>query len=121
MLEVQLDGGRSHFEPGETLSGTLQWLLDDPPDAVELRLVWLTRGRGDQDVGISRTLRIEAPAATGSDRFELELPSGPFSCSGRLLSIAWALELVALPGDRAARVDLVLAPEGREVTLGDVA
>ncbi|MDJ0852594.1 MAG: hypothetical protein QNK04_29850 [Myxococcota bacterium] len=117
MLEIRIEGGRTGFEPGAMLRGTLAWALGDPPEAVELRLLWYTRGRGDQDVGVARTLRIESTGAQGSSPFELEAPSGPYSCSGRLVSICWALEAVAKPGKNTARTELVIAPGGREVDL----
>ena len=121
MLEIRVDAGATSFAPGDALRGTLQWMGDRVPEAVELRLLWYTEGRGDQDVGVARTLRIEAPAAVGSSPFELEAPSGPYSCSGQLISIRWALEAVAKPGKETARTELVLAPGGREVQLGSPA
>ena len=113
MLEVEIDGGRDAFSPGESVKGTVQWMLDDAPDAIEVRLLWYTEGRGDQDVGLARTLRIEAPSAMGSSPFELESASGPYSWSGRLISIRWAVEAVAKPGAYTARSEIVLGPEGR--------
>jgi hypothetical protein len=117
VLEIHVDGGAA-FAPGHTLRGTLQWMGDAAPEALELRLLWYTEGRGDQDVGVARTLRIETPSAVGSSSFELEVPSGPYSCSGRLVSIRWALEAVTKPGKQTARAELVLAPGAREVELG---
>ncbi len=118
MLEIRVDGGRTAFAPGETLRGTISWAGEVAPEAVELRLLWYTQGRGDQDVGVARTLRIGSTGPVGSSSFELEAPSGPYSCSGRLVSIGWALEAVTKPGRDTARTDLVLAPGGREVELG---
>lgn len=117
MLEIHVAGGREAFAPGERVTGTLQWLGDAAPDAVELRLLWYTEGRGDQDVGVARSLLVEAPAAVGSTPFELQAPSGPYSCAGRLVAIRWALEAVARPGGETTRVELVVAPGGREVEL----
>jgi hypothetical protein len=118
VLEIHVDAGDGALAPGDTLRGTLQWVGDRAPEAVELRLLWYTEGRGDQDVGVARTLRIEAPAAVGSSPFEFETPSGPYSCSGRLISIRWALEAMTQPGKETARAELVLAPGGCEVQLG---
>ena len=116
-LEIALDGGRDAFRPSETVCGRVSWVLDTPPEAVELRLFWYTEGRGDRDAGIARTLRIEAPGAHGSQDFELELPSGPYSFSGRLISLVWALELVALPAEGATRREILVGPTGVEVSL----
>jgi hypothetical protein len=121
VLEIRIDEERASFAPGETVRGSVSWTLAEAPDAVELRLLWYTEGRGDQDVGVARSLRIEAPASVGSSAFELETPAGPYSCSGRLLSIRWALEAVASPGKYTVRSELVVAPDGREVELTRVA
>jgi hypothetical protein len=118
VLEIHVDGGVEAFAPGDTLRGTLQWMGDAAPDAIELRLLWYTEGRGDQDVGVARTLLIETPSAAGSSPFEFEAPGGPYSCSGRLVSIRWAFEAVTRPGKETVRAELVLAPGGREVELG---
>jgi hypothetical protein len=117
VLEIRVDGGVGAFAPGDGLSGTLRWVGDAAPEAVELRLLWYTEGRGDRDVGVARTLRIETPTAVGSSSFDFEAPAGPYSCSGRLVSIRWVLEAVTQPGREATRAELVLAPGGREVEL----
>jgi len=119
VVEISLDGNRRAVAPRDTLRGTLQWVLDAPPESVELRLLWYTEGRGDQDVGVARSLRIEAPAAVGSSPFDFEAPGGPYSCAGRLVSVRWALEAIARPGKEAGRTELVLGPGGLEVDLLD--
>lgn len=118
MIELHVDGGRRDLAPGETLCGTVQWTCANAPEAVEVRLLWYTEGRGDRDVGVARRLRIEAPTAIGSNAFRLDTPSGPWSCSGRLVSIRWALEAVTQPGGETARSELTLAPGGLEIALG---
>ena len=47
----------------------------------------------------------------------MTLPAGPYSFSGRLISLIWALELVAEPGNHVARVEITLGPDGQEVVL----
>lgn len=116
MLEIHVDGGRRACAPGDRIRGTLQWMADAGPGAIELRLLWYTQGRGDRDAGVAERLRVDAPPAVGSSAFDFTAPSGPYSCSGRLVSICWALEAVTGEGD-VARVELVIAPHGREVLL----
>ncbi len=117
MLEVRIEGGRTGFAPGERVRGHVEWHEDAPPEAIEVRLLWHTEGRGDKDVGVARTQRIEAPSASGSSRFDLECPQGPHSFSGRLISLRWAVEATAIPQKTTARAELVLAPEGEELDL----
>jgi hypothetical protein len=41
--------------------------------------------------------------------------------SGTMVSVSWAVELVALPDDRdAARVDIIVAPERRPLVLAEL-
>ena len=115
-LSIETEEQRTGFRPGETLAGTLRWQLEQPTDFVELRLFWFTEGRGDRDVGIARTLRYEHVGREGSERFELELPEGPYSFSGRLISLRWALELVVDDGS-TERLALVIAPGEAEIRL----
>jgi hypothetical protein len=116
-LTLELATDQRGFRSGERIRGTFGWSLEKSCTALELRLFWYTQGKGTQDVGIVQTRRVGNPVMAGQELFEMELPEGPYSFSGRLITLAWALELVALPGDEAERVDLVLSPTGQEVRL----
>jgi hypothetical protein len=120
-LRIDLADGNEIRQPNAPVGGEIAWRLDRPVEALELRLFWYTEGRGDRDVGIARTLRIDAPGAIGAQPFELELPSGPYSFSGPLISLVWALELIASPGDLAVRREIVVGPKRHEVVLRQVA
>lgn len=120
-LRIDLPGADEPRLPGSTVSGTVEWALDRAPEALELRLFWYTEGRGDRDAGVARSLRIASPGAAGSQPFALDLPSGPYSFSGRLVSLVWALELVVSPGDAVARCEIVVSPSNGEVLIDRVA
>jgi hypothetical protein len=117
MLEVRIEGGESAFAPLQSVRGRVEWHEDSPPEAIEVRLLWHTEGRGDPDASVARTLRIEAPSAEGSSAFEFECPHGPYSFSGRLISLRWAVEATAVPQKTTARAAIVIAPDGEEVDL----
>jgi hypothetical protein len=87
------------------------------PAAVELRLFWFTKGKGAGDLTVVDKVRFDAPTERERRRFQLMLPEGPYSFVGRLVSLVWAVELVVLPGDEAARTELVIAPGARPVML----
>jgi hypothetical protein len=53
----------------------------------------------------------------GDRSFSFRLPDGPYSFSGSLITLTWALELVALPNRTTERLDLVVAPTPVEVRL----
>ena len=116
-LEVSIGSGRIVFSPGEEVEATAVWRLDDVPRSLELRLFWFTEGKGDRDSEIAARAAIE-PAASGHQTCRLRIPElGPCSFSGRLISLLWAVELVAEPGDHAGRAGLVVSSLGREILL----
>jgi len=116
-LSVETTDGRTGFEPGDETEVELQWELDEPAKAVELRVVWNTAGKGTTDVQVVKVERIEDPSLSERRRMKLTLPRSPYSYSGRLVSIVWALELVALPKEESARLEIVIGPGEREVSL----
>src|SRR5690606_32463287 len=108
---------RTVYRPGEIMTGSVGWDLDKPPTAVELRLFWHTRGKGDRDVGIADRIAFDQPQQRDQRDFSLTLPDRPFSFSGKLISLMWALELVAQPGNAHQRLEITLSPTGAEVDL----
>lgn len=118
-LHIATMDKRTAFRPGEVLEGVLGWLFADAaPEALELRLFWFTRGKGTQDVGVHKNLRLESPPAEGKRSFRLRLPHAPYSFSGKLISLTWALEFVAEPSGAVERLEIVLSPSGAEIELG---
>jgi hypothetical protein len=116
-LELTLEDGRTAFEPGARLTGVAAWSAPVAPRGMELRLSWAMQGRGGRDFKIADTISLPAPAAAERRPFILTLPAGPYSFRGRLVTLTWTLELVALPGEEKARVDLVCAPGGKTIDL----
>ncbi len=119
-LSIDLIENRTAFEPGAEMNGSASWTLDRPAHALELRLFWFTRGKGTEDTGVVATQRFEQPLAQESRSFHFRLPQVPYSFSGKLISLIWALELVAYPSKEVARREIVLAPGGSEVRLESV-
>jgi hypothetical protein len=116
-LRIELADDRRWYLPGETVAGRVVWRLDESTEAVELRLFWHTSGKGTEDVEIVDAVHTETGGTSGEKGFSFRLPLGPYSFSGSLITLAWALELVALPGGETERVELVVAPTPVEVRL----
>ena len=116
-MSVEIDGGRTAFSPGERVEGLASWELAEQPEELEVRLFWSTSGRGDEDQDVVAVEPVPAPAPSGWVRFSFALPPGPYSFSGRLVSLAWAVELVAQREGLAASAPIVVGPEGREVRI----
>ena len=117
MIQVETRDGVTSFRPGDELSGRAWWQLDRQPDEVVARLFWYTQGKGTQDVVVVQEETFPAPGQQDQRKFSFRLPEGPFSFSGRLISLIWAVEVVALPGEESGRVEFTVSPTGDEIRI----
>ena len=117
-LRIELAGGRTAFMPGQPISGRVSWRLADQPSSAQLRLFWYTSGKGVTDVGVVEMLPFASPQREDQREFTLTLPREPYSFSGTLIALRWALELMLEPGGLVERLEFVLAPTGQPVVLG---
>ena len=115
---IELRDGKSFFHPREPVEGQVSWSLERVPASVELRLFWYTQGKGDRDVGVVENIPLADPAAEDRRTFSLDLPDGPYSFSGKLVSLVWAVEVVIQPGDLTDSVNFTMSPTGEELRLG---
>ena len=120
-LSISIREDKTAFAPHEAIEGAIQWNLDANPRHLELSLFWYTSGKGTRDVGVVETVTVENPGAFGSRDFSFALPEGPYSFSGKLISLIWAVELSCSPGAETVRREIVLSPAGEELVLGVVA
>ena len=116
-VSISTRDGRTEFAPGDRLELQAEWQLLEPPRAVEIRLIWYTRGKGDTDVCIVDETRFDNPQPFDRQPCEFQLPEAPYSFSGKLISLIWAVEVVVEPGGESQRLDIVLAPDRREISL----
>ncbi|MCM8814079.1 MAG: hypothetical protein NC924_09140 [Candidatus Omnitrophica bacterium] len=116
-LTIQLEAATNGFAPGETVSGTLSWNLPKPAQNIELRLVWYTNGKGDRDVEIIESAVFSIEELSGTRPFKFTLPPGPYSFSGRNISLLWALELFAHGSPETTQAGIVVSPVRRELLL----
>ena len=117
MIQVETRDGITSFRPGDDVSGRASWQLDRQPDEVVARLFWYTQGKGTQDVVVVQEEIFPAPGQQDQRKFNFRLPEGPFSFSGRLISLIWAVEVVALPGEESGRVEFTVSPTGDEIRI----
>lgn len=117
-VEITVRENKAAYRPGEEISGEVRWNFNEAPQAIELRLFWYTSGKGTTDVEIVDDLRFDNPAARESRPYRFTLPESPYSFSGKLISLLWALELEVDGGDdNVARYEFVLSPSGKEIVL----
>ena len=117
MLTLETTDGRTWYTPGELIEGRASWYLDEEVEAVEIRFFWYTSGKGTRDVGVEGNLRIDGPDTSSHREFSFRVPDGPYSFSGKLITLAWAIELVILPSGETERLDLGVGPRPVEVIL----
>ena len=116
-ITISTKDGRTQFSPNERLDVAVEWQLDQAPRAVSVRLVWYTRGKGDTDVCVVNEHRFDSPQSFQRRECTFQLPEAPYSFSGKLVSLVWAVEVVVEPSDESTRLDIVVAPDGKEVEL----
>lgn len=114
-LQIGLRENRTALAPGDTIAGAVIWELDAAPSMAELRLLWFTRGKGTEDLAVVETVAFDNPKAGDTRPFSIRAPESPYSFSGKLISILWALELVLEPGGHCERIEVIIGPGGREI------
>ncbi len=116
-LRIETEAGKTSYCPGEEVRGTVRWQMERQAQALEVRLFWYTRGKGTRDSSVLESKRIESPVLEGSEEFSFVFPDAPYSFSGKLISVVWAIELVVLPSDEAECIELLMSPTGQEILL----
>jgi hypothetical protein len=106
--------------PGQEIDGRAAWQLDDAPKRASLRLFWYTEGRGNQDVGIVAEEEFDPIRASHDEEYRFTIPESPYSFSGKLISLRWAIELVIDKGKEVERIELMVSPWVEEVKLGTI-
>ena len=115
-FSLRTQDGRTAFEPGERITVVAKWQCDFEPPNMEIQIGWSTAGKGTTDQGVEKSVPISDPRRSESREIVLDLPAAPYSFSGKLISLIWALELVAEPAGRS-RLPITIAPGAQEVLL----
>ena len=118
MFQISFEDNSSNFLPGVKISGTVHWRkIPEETDRIEIRLIWYTSGKGDRDIAVVDQIPIDSPPTDGDSNFEFIAPERPFSFSGKLISLTWAIEVIEFPGMEAQQKELFVGPIGREISL----
>lgn len=117
---ITLSVARKELRPFDTVAGRVEWQLVAPPENLELRLCWFTRGRGSEESETVDALPL-GDTASGAREFSFALPGEPWSVDGQLIGIVWALEVVAKKQGGLALEELVVSPDRKPRKLGEVA
>ena len=93
--EIGVKLSQDAFLPGERLEGQAGWQLARAPKRASIRLFWRTSGKGAGDLAIVEEHVVDAPQAAQLVPFVFELPVGPCSFEGKLITIQWGVEVLA--------------------------
>lgn len=118
MIKIQLDNQQAAFIPGDTIEGSVSWEnLRVNTEEIDIRLIWYTTGKGDRDCEIIANQLVTSPEIMGKTRFRFVAPKRPYSFSGKLVSLVWAVEVVNIPDLEAEQVEFVVSNSGTEIVL----
>ncbi|MCC6219862.1 MAG: hypothetical protein IT291_01320 [Deltaproteobacteria bacterium] len=116
-LEIFLTEDKREFKPGENITGKTSWSFTEDPEELHIRLFWYTEGKGSQDVCIVSDETFTKPGQSGERPFSIQTPIGPYSFSGKLISLIWAIEVIAEPDLGTERLEISISPNGKEIAL----
>lgn len=116
MLKLSTFENQTNFEPGDTIDIIAEWQLESLVAMIEVRLIWYTRGKGDPEIRVVESQQVDKPQQSEVRGFTFTLPTSPYSFSGKLISLTWAIELIVTE-EQTTRFDIVMAPGGKEITL----
>jgi len=118
-LSIKTEFDNLAYTPGDVLRGEVAWKVDlvENSDGGEIRLFYYTSGKGTRDVETIASQSVDIRVEQGSQAFEFQLPGGPYSFSGKLVSLIWAVEFQVLESEETERLEFVLSPNGVEIDL----
>jgi hypothetical protein len=99
-VTIALDGDRARYCPGDVLSGEyrIHGVQPGQIDAMELSVLWHSKGKGDEDLDVHLFQRFSAEDGDLLDprqpgRFSTQLPNTPWSYEGVLVKIRWCVRV----------------------------
>lgn len=118
MLEIVLKDNRKRFLPFEVIEGKIKYDLNRPSKEIAVDLVWTTMGKGTTDNYRADTAVISTMGSNrGEGHFRLNAPAGPYSFSGKLVSIIWMISCGTEDDKEIAEKEIIISPVGREVVV----
>lgn len=115
-IAIILENVQGAFLPGHPIVGAVEWSLPEAPPIVQVRLVWSTAGKGTRDSAVVRELALSPCQRIDRQTFELTAPEGPYSFSGKVVSLIWAIEAAA-SSEIKTRREIVISPSAAEIQL----
>ena len=102
LISIQIQRPVPHFQPGEVMTCDYQIDAIEPEDllAVEASVIWLTEGKGGEDMGVHYFERRVPSDAEGDlrqwRRFQTKLPNSPLTYRGSIVQVGWCVRVRAI-------------------------
>ena len=119
-ISIELKDGKTSYNPGEKIRGKLEWELAQEVPEITINIFWYTEGIGEQDSELAKTEVIKAPLQNDRQNFEIDLPMAPYSYSGQITALKWAIEATAMKDKVKDVKEFSMTPGNREVILPEV-
>lgn len=119
-ITLFLKDGKITYRPGETIRGELLWDLSQEVQDITINIFWYTNGIGEQDSEIAVTEKISMPLQKGRQSFEIELPLAPYSYTGQITELQWAIEATTMKDKVKDVKEFSMTPDKREIVLPKV-
>jgi len=95
----------------------VEWEFDSTPSQINVEISWTTSGKGTDDSETVFTEDWNPNSAAGQRRFEYQLPRGPISVQGNLVSIDWQIECTSHHPKAHDEKPFILSHIGKPVQL----
>ncbi len=99
-VRLKICNPKPAYRPGDLLECECSVNAQEPIElqAVETSVVWLTEGKGEEDMGVHFFDRRNKADVRDGDlgtlyRFKTQLPNSPLSYNGKLIKIIWVIRV----------------------------
>ena len=116
-IDLKLINERSSFKPGSILKGSIIWNIDIVPETITISLCYWTEGRGTQDAVSVAKHEVKITNSSGEQPFEFLIPNSPWSFSGKLISINWAVAAEIRSKKLFTLIPITISPTAAEINL----
>lgn len=105
------------YAPQSELAGQVEWSSKNRNETIEISLYWYTTGKGTQDIEIVDEHVFDTVATSGKKSFSFKLPDQPYSFSGKLITLSWAIEAKMTSQNTRDEFEFIMSPFDAEVLL----
>ncbi len=98
-ISIGLSDEKLAYRPGDVLVGqySIDAVGEDKVVAIESSVIWITEGKGEEDMGVHFFDRQKGPFDSRQVRkptkFSTVLPGSPFSYDGMMVRVRWAIRV----------------------------